>query len=141
MSMAEQREQRDKGEERKGTRWRQSRLVEFSAEAETCRYTNIEPQGDKLRQRKEGDGIIRVGFQNIRGTSLTSGLEVPYEIDAMDDLGIDIQGFAETNRPWTAGNKAKYNHMMTARFQGSRTFYSSAPSSHDCKYTNQGARC
>ena len=64
--------------------------------------------------------------------SLTSELEVPYKIDAIDDLGMNIQGFGETNRPWAPRNRWKYNHLMNTRFQGSRTLYSSTPLAHDC---------
>ena len=88
--------------------------------------------------RREGDGIFRVGFHNIRGKSFTGGLEAPYEIDAMDELGINMQGFGETNKPWTPGNRWRYNHLMATRFKGSRTFYSSAPASYDCTYQPGG---
>ena len=72
-----------------------------------CRHENIGAVGDPITTRDDDDGVIRVAFQNIRGTSLTSGMEVPHEIDAMDEAGIDIMGMAETNRPWSLGNKWK----------------------------------
>ena len=96
--------------------WRQSRLVEYSEEADNCRHTNIPPHGDALQQWRDGDGIIRMGFQNIIGTSLSAGLSTADEIDAMDELDVDVQGFVETNRPWNPGTKWRYSHMMKTRF-------------------------
>ena len=61
--------------------WRQSRLVEHSREADECRHPNIEPHGDPLQPRREGDGINRFAFQNIRGTDIAKGVEIPDEID------------------------------------------------------------
>lgn len=63
------------------------------------RYDNIEPSGDTLREREESDTYIRIAFQNIRG--ITTNEDVPTEIEAMHELGIDIMGMSETNCPWT----------------------------------------
>ena len=68
-------------------------------------YSNILPTGDPIVERTEGDGILQNMTQNIRGTSVTSGLEVPYEIEAMHEYGSDVHGSCESNRQWTPGNK------------------------------------
>jgi hypothetical protein len=54
-------------------------------------------------------------------------LEIATEIDNMISIGTDIQGLSETNRPWTHTNKWKYNFMMEAVFQQSRTVYTLSP--------------
>ena len=69
---------------------------------------NIEAAGDPLRKRVDGDGVLRVGFQNIRGTDMNNGFAVAPELDAMDDIGAHIQGMAESNKPWNSRNKATY---------------------------------
>ena len=91
------------------------------------RFTNIDPSGDPLRQKTPDDNFIRIAYQNIHGTSLGRDLNTPDEIDAMDELGIDIMGMSETNKPWTTANKSSYDMMMTTRFIQSITIYSSAP--------------
>ena len=112
--------------------------MEHSREADECRHPNIEPHGDPLQPRREGDGINRFAFQNIRGTNIAKGVEIPDEIDAMERLGINVQGYAETNTPWTPGNKWRYSHMMGLRFRGSLTYYSSAPSAVAREYQPGG---
>ena len=46
-----------------------------------------------------------------RDIATTSGLRVPYKIDIVDELGLDIQGFAEI-RPWTARNMWQYSFLI-----------------------------
>ena len=74
------------------------------------RYDNIEPSGDRMREREESDNYIRIAFQNIRG--ITRAEDIPSEIDAMDELGIDIMGMSETNCPWTPQTKVEYDLVM-----------------------------
>ena len=50
---------------------------------EECMFTNIEPAGDLMVTRRQNDGIHRMGYQNIRGTTLNSRLEIPEELDVM----------------------------------------------------------
>lgn len=97
-------------------RWRQTRLREFTPRAKETTHSNIARAGDPFADRRNGDGVYRIGFQNIRGTDIASGLEATDEIDAMLDLGIDAMGMSETNRPWTPGNKWKYDFMMSNIF-------------------------
>ena len=78
-------------------KWRQSRLRDYTAEADKCIHPNIPPFGDPLKPRREEDGIFRAGLQNVRGASKMRGLKIAHEIDAMDELGIDVQGFGETS--------------------------------------------
>ena len=127
-------------EGRKEVRWRQTRLREYTPDADTCKHPNIPPCGDPMAPRRDGDGILRVSFQNARGTTLTGGLEIPYEIDALDELGINIGGYGETNKPWTPGNRWKYNHLMSTRFQGPER---STLWHHPCTNipTNWGVQC
>lgn len=88
--------------------------------------SNLENSGDPITPRTDTDGIIRIAYQNIHGTT-TSGFNIPTELEAMESLGIDIMGMSETNCPWTAKTKSKYDLMMNQRFTSSRTFNSSAP--------------
>ena len=39
--------------------------------------------GDELRLRMEGDGVLHVGYQNIRGSEMFSGLEVAPKLTVM----------------------------------------------------------
>ena len=59
---------------------------------------NIEAVGDPLRKRADGDVILRVGFQNIRGTDMNNGYIVAPQLDAMDYIGTDTQGMTESNK-------------------------------------------
>ena len=69
---------------------------------------NIEAAGDPLRAWSDGDGILRVGFQNIRDKDMNNGFAVAPEMDAVDDIGIGVQGMAESNKPWNSRNKEMY---------------------------------
>ena len=102
----------------------QMRLYEFKSDGRNI--ANIEPSGDPLQRRKTSDKYIRLAYQNIRGVSRTG--HVNTEIEAIQDLGLDIMGMSETNCPWTIQSKAEYDLMMREMFQQSRTLYSSAPS-------------
>ena len=73
---------------------------------EECKFTNIEPVGDPMVARRENDGIHRMVYQNIRGTTLNSGVEIPEELDVMKELRIDTQCMSEINKPWSAGNRS-----------------------------------
>ena len=64
-----------------------------------CKSRNIEPVSDPMVERREKDGIHRMGYQNIRGTTLNSGLEIAEELDVMKELGIDTKGKLEINKP------------------------------------------
>ena len=119
-------------------RQRQSRLWHYQEGHEKCRYPNLEPQGDPLQERYEGDGLSRFGFQNVRGTNMGKGLETAEEMEAMDRIGTEVQGYTETNKPWTPGNRWKYTHMMGLRFKGSRTYFASAASRYDKTYQPGG---
>lgn len=44
-----------------------------------------------MNERWQGDGMIRFGYQNIRGLDMERGLETTTEIDMMMDMGIDVQ--------------------------------------------------
>ena len=127
-----------KKEKVKSRRMTQTRIAEFTDRPQVCRYENIEPSGDHLVDRTEGDGILRVGSQNCRGTDVDKGMEVATEVDTMFELGSDVQGLSETNKPWTSGNKYKYDFMMQAMFGLSKTVYSSTSTHHKSKYQPGG---
>ena len=74
-----------------------------------------------------------MGYQNIRGTTLNSGLKIPEELDVMRELGIDTQGMSEINKPWSIWNRWQYQMMTNIMFKNSKTSFSSAPAAHDCK--------
>jgi hypothetical protein len=86
---------------------------------------NIEAVGDPLLEKEEG--ILRLAFQNVHGVSGLRGLEVPSEIEAMEDLEIDIMGMAETNVVWTSEQKLRYDSYLSLRFRSAQTVYSAAP--------------
>ena len=76
----------------------QSRLpVSFGGTSST---PNIEAVGDPLQDKEEG--TLRLAFQNVHGISGLRGLAIPGEIEAMEDLSIDVMGMAETNVAWTS---------------------------------------
>ena len=72
---------------RKGGGLRPSLLNEHSVQAKVCFYTNIEPQGNVLLDIRGNNGTTRVGYQNVRGVGLGSGLEVATEIDVISTFG------------------------------------------------------
>ena len=82
--------------------------------------THIEPADDPMVTRRENNGIHRMGYQNTRGTTLNSGLEIPEELDVMRELGIDTQGMSEINKPWSAGNRWQYEMMTDIMFKNSK---------------------
>jgi hypothetical protein len=65
-------------------------------------------------------------------------LEIATEIENMINIGTDIQGLSETNRPWTHTNKSKYDFMMESVFQQSRTVYPSSPTDRTNTYQPGG---
>lgn len=85
----------------------------------------MEPSGDVLPEKPMESTYIRIGYQNIHGITWKEGL--PTEIEAMEDLGVDIMGMTETNCPWTPQSKAEYDVHMKQVFGTSRTLYGSAP--------------
>jgi hypothetical protein len=98
---------------------------------------NIEASGDAFEAKQ--DGIIRIAFQNIHGTSDLRGLAVPSEVEAMDELEVDIMGMAETNKPWTNQQKSLYDTYLNKRFRAARTLYTAAPpQNHSIKYQPPG---
>ena len=56
----------------------------------------------------------------------------------MINLGVDIHGLSETNRPWSQTNKWKYNFMMDQVFQQARTVYASLPTDRTTNYQPRG---
>ena len=121
---------------------RQTLLSEIPAFADIRKYSsqNIERVGDNFTPRVEGDGIFRCGLQNAHGIRIDGGLQVPQEMDAIAELGINAMAIVETNCPWTPGNKWKYDFRMNLRFHGgTRTVYSSASADYRCtKYQPGG---
>ena len=85
--------------------------------------------------------ILRVGFQNIRGTDMNNGFAVAPELDAMDDNGADIQGMAESNKPWSSRNKAMYQTQLDLLYNRASEIHSSAPADHDSTYQQGGTLC
>ena len=118
-------------------KWTQSTLYEGMPVSNACTHTNIAPSGDPMIPRKEGDGICRHIFQNIRGTH-DNNFEATHEIEAIDELGANIAGYQETNKPWTSANKNEHDMFTEKKFRQIRTVYSSAPTEHGCKYQPGG---
>ena len=98
---------------------------------------NIEASGDVLASKDER--TLRIAFQNVHGASDFRGWEAPSEIEAMEELEIDIMGMAETNRPWLKQQRALYDAHMMKSFKTSRTIYAAAPAQdHQVRYQPGG---
>ena len=98
---------------------------------------NIEAAGDALESKVEN--TLRIAFQNVHGASDFRGWEAPSEIEAMEELEIDIMGMAETNRPWSKQERALYDAHMMKWFRTSRTIYTAAPARyHVARYQPGG---
>ncbi|KAL7533908.1 hypothetical protein ACHAXR_007538, partial [Thalassiosira sp. AJA248-18] len=116
----------------------QQNLMEWATRPVKSKHTNIPAAGDPMVERREGDNTFRMGYHNINGTTLGQGLEVTEEIETMDQLGINLQGMSEINKPWDANNKWQYNMQMNLVFQQSHTIFSAAEAVHDRKYQPGG---
>ena len=103
-----------------------------------CKYKNIDAKGDQLRDRKDKDGITRFGYRNIGGTTLGMGFEIVDELEAIADLGIDVQGYSEINKPWSNNNKWEFDTMMEMLFNRSRAVYSAMKADYDTNYQPGG---
>ena len=79
--------------------------------------------------RKDEDGLTWFAYHNVHTSTLGEGFEVAEEIDVIRDLGVDVQGFSEINKPWNTQNKAEYDLQMDIVFKNSQTVYSSMKSS------------
>ena len=53
---------------------KQLRLREYVSPEKRTHHASIEPSGDKLNKRSEGDEIMQTGSHNIHGKSLCDGL-------------------------------------------------------------------
>ena len=82
----------------------------------------------------EGDGTLRVGFQNIRGADMNKGLDVAPKSNAMNKLQVDIQGMAEANKPWNSRNKEMYQTQLDLMYNRATSIFLSAPADHECTY-------
>ena len=107
-------------------------------EEDECIYKNIDPAGDSLAERHENDGITRIAFHNIAGSTIGQGFSVADEIEAINEFGIDIAGYTEINKPWDSGNKHEFGLMMESIFDQSRTVFSASPADHDVSYQPGG---
>jgi hypothetical protein len=103
----------------------QPTIVDWANGVGEYKVKNIDPAGDPLVDRKDDDGLTRFAYHNVHTSTLGEGFEVAEEIDVIRDLGIDVQGFSEINKPWNAQNKAEYDLQMDIVFNNSRTEYSS----------------
>lgn len=65
---------------------------------------------------------------------MNKGIGVATELDAMNELHVDIQGMAEANKPWNSQNKAMYQTQLDLLYKRATAIYSSAPIDHDCTY-------
>jgi hypothetical protein len=118
-------------------KWQQTKLNQYNPPPQNHK-TNISLAGDPLQEQEDNDGYTRFGFQNIRGSSIDSRLEIATEIDNMINIGTDLQDLYEINRPWTHTNKWKYNFMMEAVFQQSPTVYALSPTDRTNTYQPGG---
>ena len=49
------------------------------------------------------------------------GLEVSPDVEIIKELGINVQGYCEVNKPWSKANKARFDKMMETVFEGKYT--------------------
>jgi hypothetical protein len=115
-------------------RFHQSYLREGGIETGINRYENIKPSGDPMPSRFEGDNLSRFGFQNVRGTDMNRGFQVPTEIDSFIKHGADVQGSAKTNKPWTLKNESEYDFTVNEVLGPCKTVYSSFPTDYCQRY-------
>ena len=62
------------------------------------------------------NGIVQVGFQNIQGTKLNNSFATMSELEAMYEIGTDLQGMAEINKLWNARTKMLYQTQLELFF-------------------------
>lgn len=67
---------------------------------------------------------------NLKGSTIGGGFEVVDEIEAVRELGMDIQGYSEINKPWNKENKVEFDMMMDILFHESKIIYSSSRSDY-----------
>lgn len=114
----------------------QRKLTDIGISGSNC-IKNIEAVGDSILPKQKS--TLRIAFQNIHGITDLRGYEVPSEVEAIEELEIDLMGMAETNRPWSLQQKAAYDAYMNKRFRSSRTMYTAAPArDYDLRYQPGG---
>ena len=87
---------------------------------------NIEATGDPLREPSKQDDIIRIGYHNIHGSGIDAGLEIAEELKAIADIGTDIHGMSEMNKPWTESTQTKYQLQLDSLFNSTKITYAEA---------------
>ena len=88
--------------------------------------SNIGVAGDLLQERSEQDGIMRIGYHNIHGSEIDSGLEIAEELEAIVEIGADIQGMSEMNKPWTKSTQIRYQLQLDSLFKSTKIMYATA---------------
>ena len=100
---------------------------------------NLETCGDTMQPRREDDGLVRFGFQNIHTLKKLSSENISEELLVVQQLGINVCGFVEINKPWTAENKHIFKLNMDCLFEDQNiTAFASMPTSHDTTYLPGG---
>ena len=113
----------------------QRRLGEW-IEQKDCR--NIQAYGDPLLKREDNDGILWFVDQKIRTSEMNYGFQVIPEIKVMREVGADVQGMSEINKPWTAGNKAIYQTQSDTVFRQALPTFSGVEPEFDTKRQQGG---
>jgi len=112
----------------------QTRIHHYTKQHRTI--NNIPPSGDPIIDRTPSDSLLRIAYQNVRGVKTKDHTHA--EIEAMQELGIDIMGMSETNCPWTVHSRTEYDLLMREVFCTSRTLYTSAPTTLSGDYQPGG---
>ncbi len=89
-----------------------------------CERDAIPAYGGDISSKS--DGAFRIGTQNINGLHIESVYTGSEEIDAMENLGIDILGLSEINTKLSSESRTKLNAMMTLQFGHGITTVSSS---------------
>ena len=112
----------------------QSTIFQWTLGKDVCKFENIDPVGDHFVPRRQDDGITRLMYNNVNTSTQGQGFEVNQEIDVIEEMGADIMGFSELNKPWSAENKWLYDYQLDIVFdKHAKTVYSAMPAAHDCK--------
>ena len=65
---------------------------------------------------------------------MNKSLNVAPELDAMNELQMDIQGRAKATKHWTSKNKAIYQTQPDLIYNQANAIFSLVPMDHDCTY-------
>ena len=96
------------------------------------------PAYGALIETKDLVNVVRIAFQNVNGLKLGNERAGAAELDAMNQLGIDIMGMAETNLSWTREKKLQLAALAKIAFDGTSRCIASSTTSNKEGYLPGG---